>query len=104
VHSYSKACSQTTLWRCCIVIKQTPPSARAGERAVFQPRSALFQECVGEAMRDVLEDALHTHSCLSEGDWVEVQHAGQAFDLRVRELHPEAQVRPTGPALIWVRK
>lgn len=63
-----------------------------GERAVFQPRSALFQEAVGEHIREVLEGALHTQACLSEGDWVEVGFGGQSWDLRVRELQPEAQV------------
>lgn len=33
----------------------------AGERSVFQPRSALFQQGVGEHIREVLEQALHTH-------------------------------------------
>lgn len=34
------------------------PPARAGERAVFQPRSALFQQSVGDDIRPVLEGAL----------------------------------------------
>ena len=70
-----------------------PPACLAGERVVFQPRSATFQSGVGEHVREVLEAALHTHSCLSEGDWVEVAGpGGAAYDLRVRELHPAAQV------------
>ena len=70
-----------------------PPACLAGERVVFQPRSATFQSGVGEHVREVLEAALHTHSCLSEGDWVEVAGPeGATYDLRVRELHPAAQV------------
>ena len=52
----------------------------------------MFQEGVGPHVREVLEQALSTHSCLHEGDWVEVQHEGQVYDLRVRELRPQAQV------------
>ena len=61
-------------------------------RAVFQPRSALFQETVGEGMREALEKALFQHSALTVGDWIEVEHEGQVFDLRVRELEPAAAV------------
>ncbi|KAL4856793.1 General transcription factor IIH subunit 2 [Chlorella vulgaris] len=63
-----------------------------GERAVFQPRSASFQQDVGEDIRGVLEAALLQHSCLTQGDWLSVQHGGQQYDLRICELHPEPAV------------
>jgi len=63
-----------------------------GTRAVFQPRSADFQQAVGDDLREVLEAALLQHSALSVGDWVEVRHGDRTFDLRVRELEPEAAV------------
>ena len=69
-----------------------PPPCPAGERAVFQPRSATFQQEVGEDIRDVLEAALLQHSCLSRGDWLSVGHGGQSYDLKVCGLHPEAAV------------
>jgi ubiquitin fusion degradation protein 1 len=64
------------------------------ERAVFQPRSALFQEAIGDDLREALEVALLQHSCLTVGDWIEVKKAssGEVFDLRVRELDPAEAV------------
>lgn len=75
-------------------------------RAVFQPRSAEFQKAVGDGLREALEAALLQHSALTVGDWIEVHHAGQIYDLRVRELAPadavsvidtevEAEVHPS---------
>ena len=75
-------------------------------RAVFQPRSAQFQEAIGDGLREALETALLQHSALTVGDWIEVHHEGQTFDLRVRELSPadavsvidtevEAEVHPS---------
>jgi ubiquitin fusion degradation protein 1 len=64
----------------------------AGERAVFQPRSASFQQDVGEDIRGVLEAALLQHSCLTQGDWLSVPHGGQQYDLRICELHTEPAV------------
>lgn len=68
------------------------PAAPAGERAVFQPRSATFQADVGEDIRAVLEAALRQHSCLARGDWLSVPHGGQRYDLRVSDLQPEPAV------------
>jgi len=62
-------------------------------KAVFQPRSALFQEAIGEDLREALETALSSHSALTVGDWIEVKNsAGEVFDLRVRELEPAGAV------------
>ncbi|KAL4537224.1 hypothetical protein Ndes2526B_g04870 [Nannochloris sp. 'desiccata'] len=62
-------------------------------KAVFQPRSALFQEAIGEDLRESLEAALLQHSALTVGDWIEVKNsAGELFDLRVRELEPAGAV------------
>ncbi|KAL4434646.1 hypothetical protein ABPG77_002769 [Micractinium sp. CCAP 211/92] len=63
-----------------------------GERAVFQPRSAHFQQSVGDDIRPVLEGALLQHSCLTRGDWLAVQHGGQSWDLRICDLFPEEAV------------
>lgn len=65
-----------------------------GTKAVFQPRSAEFQSTVGDTIRDVLEQALLQHSCLTVGDWISIgdKDTGRAFDLRVRELEPESAV------------
>lgn len=59
---------------------------------MFQPRSASFQQDVGEDIRGVLEAALLQHSCLTQGDWLSVPHGGQQYDLRICELHPEPAV------------
>ena len=59
---------------------------------MFQPRSASFQQEVGEDIRGVLEGALLQHSCLTRGDWLAVPHGGQRYDLRICDLHPEAAV------------
>lgn len=63
-----------------------------GGRVVFQPRSATFQQEVGEDIREVLEAALLQHSCLTRGDWLAVRHGEQQYDLRVCDLQPEAAV------------
>lgn len=63
-----------------------------GTRAVFQPRSAEFQSKIGDDIRDVLENCLLQHSCLTVGDWVTVKHEGEDFDLQVKELEPEFSV------------
>ena len=63
-----------------------------GTKVVFQPRSADFQQLVGDDIREVLETCLLRHSCLTVGDWVTVVHGEHAFDLRVKELQPEPSV------------
>lgn len=63
-----------------------------GTKVVFQPRSAEFQSKVGEQIREVLEEALLQHSCLTVGDWIQVVYEGECFDVRVRELEPENAV------------
>lgn len=60
-----------------------------GERAVFQPRSATFQQEVGEDIRGVLEAALLQHSCLTRGDWLSVRHGTSHYDLKICALQPE---------------
>jgi ubiquitin fusion degradation protein 1 len=59
---------------------------------VFQPRSASFQGDVGEDIRGVLEGALLQHSCLTRGDWLEVRHGGEQYDLRICGTHPDDAV------------
>jgi ubiquitin fusion degradation protein 1 len=62
-------------------------------KAIFQPRSALFQQAIGEDLREALEAALLQHSALTVGDWIEVRNSnGDVFDLRVRELEPAEAV------------
>ena len=90
-----------------------------------QPRAAAFQvdlaaAAEGDALRTALEAALLAHSTLSVGDWVDVvapsassaaleqqvleaeaggsstSSARVRYQLRVRELHPEPQVRQGG--------
>lgn len=51
--SHPTACVRTVLRSSLL-----QPSPNAGERAVFQPRSAAFQQEVGEDIRGVLEAAL----------------------------------------------
>ncbi|KAK9862696.1 hypothetical protein WJX84_000990 [Apatococcus fuscideae] len=63
-----------------------------GTFAKFQPATADFQKEVGADMEGVLEAALHARSSLSQGDWVDAQHAGRSFALRVQQLQPEAAV------------
>lgn len=63
-----------------------------GTKVVFQPRSAHFQQVVGDDIREVLETCLLRHSCLTVGDWVTVMHGEHAFDLRVKELEPASSV------------
>lgn len=58
----------------------------------FQPRSAGFQEEVGEGVEQVLQAAMFTHSTLTQGEWVQVSHAGTLHDLRVLALKPQAAV------------
>lgn len=64
------------------------PQKQTGDRVVFQPRSAHFQQTIGDDIRPVLETALLQHSALTEKDWVQVHHEGKTWDLRVRELSP----------------
>ena len=67
-----------------------------GTFARFQPATADFQKDVGAEMEAVLEAALHARSSLSQGDWVNAQHAGQSYALRVQHLQPEAAVSVIG--------
>ena len=71
-----------------VVYKSLPK----GTKVVFQPRSAEFQSFVGDDVREVLEKALLCHSCLSIGDWIELEHNDVRFQLRVRELEPAPSV------------
>ncbi|KAL3156060.1 hypothetical protein ABBQ32_013048 [Trebouxia sp. C0010 RCD-2024] len=58
----------------------------------FQPRSAGFQEAVGESVEQVLQASMFTHSTLTQGEWVQVQHAGTLHDLKVLALKPQPAV------------
>ena len=47
-------------------------------------------------MEAVLEDALHARSSLTQGDWVDAQHNGRSYALRVQHLEPESAVSVIG--------
>ena len=67
-----------------------------GTYVKFQPRSAGFQEEVGEGVEQVLQASMFTHSTLTQGEWVQVSHAGTLHDLKVLALKPEAAVSIIG--------
>ena len=62
----------------------------------FQPRSAVFQDAVGDSVEQVLQASMFTHSTLTQGEWVQVQHAGTQHDLKVLALRPAAAVSIIG--------
>ncbi len=64
--------------------------------ARFQPRTADFQKDVGDDMRATLEAALARHSTLTEGAWISVPFADQAFELLVQKLRPGRAVSVIG--------
>ena len=68
----------------------------AGTYVRFQPRSAGFQEHVGDGVEQVLQAAMFTHSTLTEGEWVQVSHGGAQHDLKVLALKPESAVSVIG--------
>ena len=72
----------------------------AGEYARFQPRTAEFQQAVGEDVRGALEAALARHSALTQGDWIRVPFAGQDFELLVQKTRPGKAVSVIGPYTI----
>ena len=72
------------------------PQLRAGTSVRFQPRSAGFQDAVGESVEQVLQASMFTHSTLTQGEWVQVHHAGTQHDLKVLALTPEAAVSIIG--------
>ncbi len=55
-------------------------------------------------MEAVLEAALHARSSLSQGDWVDAQHAGRSYNLRVQHLEPESAVSVIGESLVASHK
>ncbi len=69
-------------------------SLTIGTYVRFQPRSAGFQEEVGEGVE--LQASMFTHSTLTQGEWVQVSHAGTLHDLKVLALKPEAAVSIIG--------
>lgn len=71
-----------------------------GTFVCFQPRQAAFQKDLGDGVSEALEAALHTHSALSEGDWLSLAHGGQRYDLRVLDLRPSPCVSVIGAARI----
>ena len=68
----------------------------AGEYARFQPRTAEFQQAVGEDVRGALEAALARHSTLTQGDWIRVPFGGQIFELLVQKTRPGKAVSVIG--------
>ena len=68
----------------------------AGTFARLQPKTADFQQEVGEHMEAVLEAALSTRSTITEGDWLAVDFCGKKFLLRVQSLLPAPQVSVIG--------
>lgn len=66
-----------------------------GEYVRFQPELRSFHEVVGsdpQLLKASLEACLMGYCTLSEGDWVQVQHGGVDYNLRVLELQPAAAV------------
>ena len=51
---------------------------------------------MGESVEQVLQASMFTHSTLTQGEWVQVQHAGTQHDLKVLDLKPEAAVSIIG--------
>lgn len=49
------------------------------------PACCMCVQEVGDDVRQVLEDALHTHCTLTEGDTLVVPHGDKKYDLRVSE-------------------
>ena len=74
---------------------QTPYKS-AGMYVRFQPRSAGFQEEVGDGVEQVLQGSMFTHSTLTQGEWVQVSYAGTFHDLKVLALKPEPAVSIIG--------
>ncbi len=68
----------------------------AGTYVRFQPRSAGFQEEVGDGVEQVLQASMFTHSTLTQGEWVQVAYAGTLHDLKVLALKPEPAVSIIG--------
>lgn len=68
----------------------------AGTYVRFQPRSAGFQEEVGDGVEHVLQASMFTHSTLTQGEWVQVSYAGTLHDLKVLSLKPEPAVSIIG--------
>eukprot|EP00877_Chromochloris_zofingiensis_P011828 jgi/Chrzof1/689/Cz01g24350.t1 len=61
----------------------------------FQPELRRFHDEVGcdpDAMRLALEQALLQYCTLSEGDWIQVKHGDEVYNLRVLELQPAPAV------------
>ena len=65
----------------------------------FQPRSADFQRDVGADLEQVLSAAMLTRSTLTEGQWVQVEHAGTVYSLKVLSLQPAPAVSIVGEHL-----
>lgn len=79
--------------------KQTMSDIAAGTYVRFQPRSADFQEALGEVMEHALQASMFTHSTLTEGEWVQIAHEGTTHDVKVLALQPEAAVSVIGNSL-----
>ena len=71
----------------------------AGTYVRFQPRSADFQRDVGADLEQVLSAAMLTRSTLTEGQWVQVEHAGTVYSLKVLSLQPAPAVSIVGEHL-----
>jgi len=63
-----------------------------GTFARFQPASVAFQADCGGEVKEILERALLQHTCLTEGDWLEVWSANKMYDLQVESLEPDRAV------------
>ena len=96
IASTSQACTKSTPTSSAV---QQGVNAMAGTYARFQPRAAGFQEEIGESVEQVLQASMFTHSTLTEGEWVQVHHAGSLHDLKVLALKPEAAVSIIGTLL-----
>lgn len=77
-------------------IEMATSKSSAGTYVRFQPRSAGFQEEVGDGVEQVLQASMFTHSTLTQGEWVQVSYAGTLHDLKVLALKPEPAVSIIG--------
>ncbi|KAF6262501.1 ubiquitin fusion degradation protein UFD1-domain-containing protein [Scenedesmus sp. NREL 46B-D3] len=89
--SSSAAAAPASSSRCCGQVWVRYKRLPKGTYVRFQPELRAFHDVVGsdpEVLRSSLEQCLLGYCTLSQGDWVQVAHAGEAYNLRVLEVQP----------------
>mmetsp|Transcript_21825 Transcript_21825/g.39159 ORF Transcript_21825/g.39159 Transcript_21825/m.39159 type:complete len:677 (-) Transcript_21825:92-2122(-) len=65
-------------------------------RVKLQPRGEGFHaggmKTIQMDLEHVLLETLRGHTALTQGDWLPIRHAGQTFELMVRELEPHSEL------------